>query len=205
MSLIVSGALTVIAAIAVIITTIWFLYEAFRVHWGWGIACLFIPFAIFVFLFMHWQEAAKPFIANILATVLFFLGGYLMVTQSGLEWKAYLPADMVEMVPGEEKDSGASGKTLQDELAAMRDETSAASTPAPSPAATPVPIAAFQAELQQLNEKLPAWYQQLQEQRANLDEADANAVKAYNQEAARYQAAQKRQQELDQYLKSVNQ
>ena len=49
---------------------IMFLVAAFRVHVGWGLAVLLIPFASLVFLFTHWQDAKLPFLVQIAGAVL---------------------------------------------------------------------------------------------------------------------------------------
>lgn len=210
MSVIIAGALTVIAAIALVITAIWFLYEAFRVHWGWGLACLFVPFAAVVFLFVHWREATKPFVAYLFSAMLFVGGGFLLANQSGMDWREYLPAGVQFSANDDDNPSADNAGTLQAELAKMRQEENnptldQSESANATTSATPSPVEAFQSELQQLNDKLPGWYQELMDQRTNLDAKDPTAVQAYNEEAAKYQAAVERQKELDRYLKSLNQ
>ena len=40
------------------------LVAAFRQSVLWGLACLFVPFASFVFCIMHWQEAKSGFLLS---------------------------------------------------------------------------------------------------------------------------------------------
>jgi hypothetical protein len=62
----IAGALVVLAA------SLWFTIESFQESVGWGLACLFIPFANLVFLMIHWDRGGKPF--------LFGLAGFGVVT-----------------------------------------------------------------------------------------------------------------------------
>jgi len=54
---------------------IWIVILAFRKWFLWGIACLFIPGAGFIYGIMCWDEAKVPFIINLIGTALFFLSG----------------------------------------------------------------------------------------------------------------------------------
>ncbi len=71
----------VVAWLALFAASIWLVVAAFRVSVGWGLASLFIPFAGFVFPFLHWEKGGKPFIAVlcclpplVVGTILFILG-----------------------------------------------------------------------------------------------------------------------------------
>jgi len=64
-----SVALIGIGFVFMLVSSLWFLVVAFRVHIGWGFACLFIPFASLVFLVMHWRAAWKPFVLGLIAAV----------------------------------------------------------------------------------------------------------------------------------------
>ena len=55
-------ALTLIGYLVVFIGSIWLLITAFQVSVGWGLVCLFIPFASIVFVIMYWEDAKKPFL-----------------------------------------------------------------------------------------------------------------------------------------------
>ena len=44
------------------VATVWFLIQAFKQNILWGLGCLFLPLVGFIFLFVHWQEAKKPFL-----------------------------------------------------------------------------------------------------------------------------------------------
>jgi hypothetical protein len=49
------------------VAAIWFVVQGFRVHWGWGVANLLIPFAIIPFCFLHPREPKKPLILIVAA------------------------------------------------------------------------------------------------------------------------------------------
>ena len=57
---------------------IWLLVVAFRTGLGWGLACLFIPFAVLAFVGAHWGVAKRPFLAALTAWVALMLGGALL-------------------------------------------------------------------------------------------------------------------------------
>lgn len=44
------------------------LLTAFRTSLWWGLGYLFVPLVAFVFLFMHWDRAGKPFVASLIFT-----------------------------------------------------------------------------------------------------------------------------------------
>jgi len=56
---------------------IMFLIVTFQESVIWGLVCLFVPFAAFVFLFMHWDKAGKPFLIQ-LAGGAFLVVGIMM-------------------------------------------------------------------------------------------------------------------------------
>lgn len=49
---------------------VWLLVVAFQTHILWGLACLFLPFATLIFGILHWNRAAKPFVAHLASSVL---------------------------------------------------------------------------------------------------------------------------------------
>jgi hypothetical protein len=42
------------------IAYIWLGVQGFRVHWGWGVANLLIPWAAIIFCFLHFEKSRKP-------------------------------------------------------------------------------------------------------------------------------------------------
>lgn len=78
------------------------LVAAFRESIPWGLAVLFLPFAAFVFLFMHWPEAKRPFLYQVCGLVI-MMGGMGAAMMQGFSLaKNDLPA-MVEDSLGEEQ------------------------------------------------------------------------------------------------------
>ncbi len=49
---------------------LWLIIEGFKKHVLWGLGIFFIPLVSIVFAIMHWQVAKKPFLINLLASVL---------------------------------------------------------------------------------------------------------------------------------------
>jgi hypothetical protein len=62
--------LIVVGMIMLIIGGVWFLVAAFRESVLWGLACLFVPIVQLFFLIVHWPEAKRPFLFQLLAIVL---------------------------------------------------------------------------------------------------------------------------------------
>ena len=52
-----------------LIAGIAFVVQGFWVHWGWGLANLFVPFAMFVFCFVHPRAAKVPLIITVMGIV----------------------------------------------------------------------------------------------------------------------------------------
>jgi len=55
-----------------LIGSIGYLIATFRVGILWGLSCMLLPFVSFIFLFVHWRVAAKPFFISMLGVALFF-------------------------------------------------------------------------------------------------------------------------------------
>ncbi|MBK1722468.1 hypothetical protein [Thiocystis violacea] len=68
---------------------VWLLVVAFQTDILWGLACLFLPFATLIFGILHWDRAAKPFLAHLgssfLALILtwVFVGSMVQSMDSG--------------------------------------------------------------------------------------------------------------------------
>lgn len=56
---------------------VWFLFSAFQESIGWGFACLVLPLASLLFLFLHPERAIKPFLVSLVGSGLMFAGLYL--------------------------------------------------------------------------------------------------------------------------------
>lgn len=69
-----SNTILVISGLIVfLIGSVGFLIATFRVGILWGLSCMFLPFVSFIFLFLHWKKAAKPFIISMVGIAILFL------------------------------------------------------------------------------------------------------------------------------------
>ncbi len=122
MFLMLLGALLGLVAAA---TFIWLAVLAFRRHVGWGLAVLFLPFAYIVFAVKHWDEARKPFLMTLgasLASMAFLFVGAALSAQSAMN---QMQAEMMNDPQFQ--------KMMQDMQAQMEQGASPASNDAPSP------------------------------------------------------------------------
>lgn len=81
----IGSAIFAVGGIIALIGWIMFLVAAFRVSILWFLGCFFFPFPVaLIFLIMHWNVAAKPFLVEVLGGVLMtvglFMGGGTYVT-----------------------------------------------------------------------------------------------------------------------------
>jgi len=60
----------VILIIIAMVSYLWLMVEGFKKHIVWGIGIFFIPFISIVFAVVHWKEAKKPFLINLLSSIL---------------------------------------------------------------------------------------------------------------------------------------
>jgi len=62
-----------LAAILLLIATLsflWLVVEGFKQHVLWGIGILFVPLVWLVFVIMRWEHAKKPFLINLVSSIL---------------------------------------------------------------------------------------------------------------------------------------
>lgn len=71
----------VIGALITVISGLIFLATAFNTSVLWGLGCIFVPFVSLLFLVMNWDVAKRPFIVNLIGTVL-ALAGYVPLLSS---------------------------------------------------------------------------------------------------------------------------
>jgi hypothetical protein len=64
---ILASLLYLVGALIAFVYGILFLVEAFKVHIGWGLGCIFLPIVSLIFLIMHWDVAKRPFLRSLLA------------------------------------------------------------------------------------------------------------------------------------------
>ena len=71
----------VLYAVGIIIFLVYnilFLVEAFKVHIGWGLGCLFFGGIVsLIFLILHWDVAKRPFLRSLLAIPVFIIAAAL--------------------------------------------------------------------------------------------------------------------------------
>lgn len=65
--------LVISGLIVFLIGSVGFLIATFRAGILWGLSCMFLPFVSFIFLFVHWKTAAKPFLISMLGIAILFL------------------------------------------------------------------------------------------------------------------------------------
>lgn len=71
----IGSVLVILGSIVVFVGWIMFLVAAFRESILWFLGCLFFPFpVILIFLIMHWNVAAKPFLIEVLGIVITTIG-----------------------------------------------------------------------------------------------------------------------------------
>jgi len=71
-----------LSGFAMLIFGIQILVRAFRTSTGWGLASLFIPLAVLVFVFKHWPQTRKPFLGA-LACAPLYAGGFALMALGG--------------------------------------------------------------------------------------------------------------------------
>ncbi len=72
-----------LGAFASFFGSIIFLIRSFSVSIGWGLACLFIPFASLVFIVRYWDEAKEAFLLGLVGGVLSGAGAFLIPVFGG--------------------------------------------------------------------------------------------------------------------------
>ncbi len=65
-----------------LIGSIGYLIATFRVGILWGLSCMLLPLVSFIFLFVHWKIAAKPFFVSMLGVAIIF-SATLLVPEGG--------------------------------------------------------------------------------------------------------------------------
>lgn len=75
--------LVVLAGIGMLVFGVQILIRAFRTSMGWGLASLFVPFAVLVFIFKHWAVARTPFLRSLVCLPLYAAGFALVVLGGG--------------------------------------------------------------------------------------------------------------------------
>jgi Na+-translocating ferredoxin:NAD+ oxidoreductase RnfD subunit len=69
--------LVILGFVMAAVSNLWILIIAFRRHIGWGIACLLLPIAQFVFVIMNLQRTLIPFVIGLVSAG-FMVGGFFL-------------------------------------------------------------------------------------------------------------------------------
>lgn len=62
-----------------------FLVATFRAGILWGISCMLLPFVSFIFLFIHWKTASKPFLLSMFGIVILFISTMFLPTAGTIQ------------------------------------------------------------------------------------------------------------------------
>ena len=66
--------LVVLSGLAMFVFGIQILIMAFKTSVGWGLACLFLPFAALVFVIKFWDQAKTPFLRSLACLPVYLIG-----------------------------------------------------------------------------------------------------------------------------------
>jgi hypothetical protein len=110
-----------VAAIASTVFSIWLLAVAFRRHVLWGLASLFLPFAVIVFAIKYWEEARRPFLyslgTGLAASFLFIAAAFMGVGAASEHLAERMNEDRVGEMPNlpspEEQEDGSRGASAE--------------------------------------------------------------------------------------------
>jgi len=178
---VVSIVLISFAVLVALVGSIILIVAAFRQSVPWGLVVLFVPAGNLVFTCVHWAEARLGFLVGIASSV--FLFGAIFT------------------IPG------ASDKLIDAGKAKLGMQPPPAAPQAPTVADLSTQIAAQRKKVEELQgtfatlgQDLPAQYQQLERRRTGLKATDQAAITKFNEDAAAYQAKNKKQKEVQQEL-----
>lgn len=66
--------LFILGIAACVVGGLWLLITAFQESVGWGVACLLLPIVSLIFVFLHWEDAKKPFLIGLAGNLLLIAG-----------------------------------------------------------------------------------------------------------------------------------
>jgi len=76
--------LALVAGVAMLVFGIQIVVRAFKTSVGWGLASLFIPLAVLVFVFKHWAQTKRPFLGGLACVPVYALASLLMALGGGM-------------------------------------------------------------------------------------------------------------------------
>ncbi len=153
-----------LGVLASLIGGVLLLVAAFRQHVGWGLATLFVPFAGLVFVAMHWTEARRGFLLQVMGLVILAVGMF-----AALDGTSSPRARIAALASGRE--SPAATDNTESLLKLKEAE-----------------VSRVEQEVAALQAKLNSDYESLKTRRAALG-TDPAAVEAFNRDAAAYAVA----------------
>lgn len=168
-----SGFLLVSASAAATYAAILLLVRAFRTSLAWGLITLLVPLGNVVFIFAHWAQGRRPFVAHIIALAL--LAG--AVCSSPALMKSFPPA--MQLSIGQHPSAAPAGQGDQPEDLNAEIAAAQAGT------------ARLQQQVASAITSLTSVYNDLATRRAQLKPGDQQATAAFNRDAAAYTARKK--------------
>ncbi|MEO7933585.1 MAG: hypothetical protein ABIT76_10550 [Chthoniobacterales bacterium] len=168
-----------------------FIIDAFRVHWGWGLAVIFIPFANIVCLIKHWAETKRGFLLTLLALP-FLVGAFFMMPKAGAKDASGKPEKMNDPFYNamqRARDAAAKVKNSRNEEASIYTPAPVESTATPLATAAPTPMLTLPQRLASNRatfKKLESDFAALTAKRKALPKNDSKAIAAFNLDAKAY-------------------
>ena len=170
--------LACLGLLAVTVGGIMLAVAAFRTSIAWGLMYLFLPFAAFVYLFVHWKEAKLGFMTSLVGFVLAFGAAYSIPEVRGMFGQVKA---LSYLKPAPVKDITAQIEE-QREL-----------------------IGRLEAELAQSTASVTRQFHELGARRKALLVKDAAAVAKFNEDTAAYQAQNLKMRETQLILNAASQ
>jgi glutaredoxin-like YruB-family protein len=178
---VVSIVLLSFAVLVALVGTIIMLVAAFRQSVPWGLVVLFVPAGNLVFTCVHWAEARLGFLVSIASSVFLFGGIFTIPGASDMLIDA--GKAKLGMQPPPSAPKAPTVADLSTQIAEQRKK-----------------VEELQGTFATVGQDLPAQYQQLEKRRTGLKAADQAAITKFNEDAAAYQAKNKKQKEVQQEL-----
>jgi mycoredoxin len=157
--------------VAGLISSLLYIVAGFRTSVGWGIANL-LPLGSLIFTICRWDAAKRPFILSLVSGLLAF--GTFTLFGDRLNEGNLITAETLAQFVKSGKPSEASGEADVDNLTRLRDQE-----------------LIFEERVGATTAELKAMYADLLAKRKSLPPGNEEAVRQFNQEAARYSEAKR--------------
>ena len=79
----IGGLVVLVGLVISIVGGVMVLIEAFKQSIVWGLASLFIPFVILVFVALNWEVSKKGFLIAVAGTIVYVVGMVLTIAAAG--------------------------------------------------------------------------------------------------------------------------